>query len=337
MRGSTKPNIKTISDITGFSLATVSNALNKRRGVKKETAERIFEVAKELGYIHQYECNKIRFVVYRLPGSDYAESPALPMAMRGAEKISAEAGFELAVSYLDMSANSYPQDLNALLNDRTHGIVIMGSEVVESEIEKFKMANLPLVLIGYWSDDMELECLINNGKDSVRQIVKYLMEKGHTRIGYLRSNLRSYPFREREMALRANLDKCGQPLLDKYICNVGVSTEGSYESVQKWLSTKPELPTAFFADNDFMAMGAIRAMKEVGIRLPEDVSIVGFDDAPVGELITPRLTTIHVEMELLGERATQKIISAIRNPSRPKSKEVVSSYFVERDSVLDLK
>ena len=121
----------------------------------------------------------------------------------------------------------------------------------------------------------------------------------------------------------------------QYVCDVGISTNGAYESMRKWLEKKPELPTAFFADNDFMAMGAIRAMKEAGILLPEEVSIIGFDDVPLGELITPRLTTIHVEMELMGELAAKKIISIVQDPSRPKSKEVVSTSFVERDSVAD--
>ena len=76
-------------------------------------------------------------------------------------------------------------------------------------------------------------------------------------------------------------------------------------------------------------------MKEAGILLPEEVSIIGFDDVPLGELITPRLTTIHVEMELMGELAAKKIISIVQDPSRPKSKEVVSTSFVERDSVAD--
>lgn len=335
MRKSTRPNINTISDITGYSKATVSNALNRKRGVKPETSERIFEVAKELGYINQLECNKIRFIVYRLPGSDFAESPVLPMAIKGAERVCEKAGFEVAVNYLDVSANSYQQDLEALLNDRTHGIVIMGSEVEESEIQKFKESNLPLVLIGYWSDDMDLECLITNARDSVRKIVEYLNQKGHTKIGYIRSNLRSYPLRDREEALRFYLDKAGCPLQEQYVCDVGISTNGAYESMRKWLEKKPELPTAFFADNDFMAMGAIRAMKEAGILLPEEVSIIGFDDVPLGELITPRLTTIHVEMELMGELAAKKIISIVQDPSRPKSKEVVSTSFVERDSVAD--
>lgn len=335
MKKSTRPNINTISNITGYSKATVSNALNKRRGVKRETSERIFEVAKELGYINQLECNKIRFIVYRLPGSDFAESPVLPMAMKGAERVCMEAGFEVAVNYLDMSANSYQQDLNVLLNDRTHGIVIMGSEVEESEIAKFKEARLPLVLIDYWSDDSDLECIITNAKDSLRQIVEYLVEMGHTKVGYIRSQLRSFPLRDREEALRFYLDKAGYPLLERYICDVGVSSHEAYKSMKKWLEKNTELPTVFFADNDFMAMGAIRAMKDIGIRLPEDVSVVGFDDVSLSELITPRLTTIHVEMERFGELAAQKIISIVQNPSRPKSKEVVSTYFVKRESVAD--
>jgi len=328
-----KPSVKTISEITGFSPATVSNALNNKRGVKKETSGKIFDVAKQLGYINSLDANRIRFIIYRQPGSDFTESPSLPRVVRGAKSVCDEAGFEIAITYLNIRSISYRQELDDILNDRTHGVIIMGSEVEESEIDKFKEANLPLVLIDYWSNDMELECLINNGKDSVRRIVEYLSGKGHIKIGYLRAEIRSYPFREREESLRENLIKAGCPLSEKYICNVGVCTDSSYESVKQWLAANPELPTAFFADNDIIAMGAIRAMKEAGISLPKDVSIIGFDDIPMSELITPRLTTIRVNMELLGEIAANKIISTIKDPFRPKSKIMLATAFVERDSV----
>ena len=333
MEGYVKPSVKAIGKLTGFSPATVSNALNNKRGVKKETSCRIFEVAKQLGYINSFDANRIRFIIYRLPGSDFTESPTLPRVIRGAKNVCDKAGFEIAVTYLNIRSISYKHELDDILKDRAHGVVIMGSEVEESEIDKFKEANLPLVLIDFWSSDMELECLVNNGKDSVRQIVEYLLRKGHTKIGYLRAEIRSYPFREREQSLRENLLKSGFPLSEKYICTVGVCTDSSYESMKQWLAANPELPTAFFADNDIIAMGTIRAMKEAGIRLPKDVSIVGFDDIPMSELITPRLTTIRTNTELLGEIAADKIISAIKDPFRAKSKIILATTFVERDSV----
>ena len=330
---STKPNIKTISTLTGFSTATISNALNGKRGVKHETMEKILSVAKEIGYVNQSDTNKLRFIVFRVPGGKFAESPVLASAMQGAEKVCSRHGFEVSVIYLDTNSIHYHQELDGILNDRSHGIVIMGSEAVESEIMKFKESNLPLVLIDYWLDDMDIECVINNGKDSIKRIVDYLIGKGHKEIGYFRAKLRAYPFRERGDALEENLNRHGISLKEKYICDIGWSYESSYESVREWLEGKPGLPTAFFADNDFMAMGAIRAMQEMGIRIPEDVSIVGFDNVAMSDVIIPKLTTIQIEPELLGEIAAEKIISAVKDPFRIKSKVVVATSFVERDSV----
>lgn len=167
-------------------------------------------------------------------------------------------------------------------------------------------------------------------------MVEHLVQKGHTEIGYIQGDSRIFPFKEREKSLRNSLARHGIPLQDKYVFTVALSIEESYNSMLKLLESDPELPTAFFVDNDVMAVGCMQVMKAKGIRLPEDVSLVSYDDIPMSSIITPRLSTIHTEMEAMGRLAAQKIITLAEDPQRPKSSAIFSTRFVERDSVCDL-
>lgn len=336
MKETGKVNIRTISKITGFSPATVSNALNYKRGVKKETSLRIFEVAKDLGYVVNSQINKVRFVIFRKAGSVIEDNPFFSKVMRGAEEMGHQYGFETSVTYLDMRLSTYQDDLARLLADKTCGFVMLGSELEESELPHFMKSGAPLVFLDFWHDDMNCEYIINNNTESVQLLVEHLVEKGHRKIGYIQGDLRMFPFRERERSLRRSLSRHGIPLQDKYIFTVALSMEDSYNSMMRLLDEGLELPTAFFVDNDVMAVGCMQAMKAKGIRLPEDVSLVSYDDIPMSNIITPRLSTIHTEMEALGRLAAQKIITLAEDPQRPKSSTVFSTAFIERDSVYDL-
>ena len=106
---------------------------------------------------------------------------------------------------------------------------------------------------------------------------------------------------------------------------------------KKFLEGNPKLPTAYFADNDIIALGAMRALQEKGIRIPEDVSVVGFDDIPFGAVSTPELTTIHVYKQELGKVAVRRVLDHVQYPGRhEKMKIQISTKFVERGSVKNL-
>lgn len=331
-----KINIRTISEMTGFSPATVSNALNHKPGVKRQTSDEIFRVAKELGYINSAALNKLRVVVYRKPESVIIDNPFFSKLLTGAEQTCRENGFEVLVTYLDPRLSTYEHELAAVLEDHSCGIVMLGSELDEKELPRFKASGLPLVFIDYWDEDMETECILNNSRESVRRLTEYLLQKGHRQIGHIRSKMSAYPFHQREAALVKTLAAHGAPLDPRFIFDVQSSMDGAYLDMARLLAQKPTLPTAFFADNDVIALGAMRAMREAGLCLPEDVSIVGFDDVPMGEISAPRLTTVHVQQAYLGRLAAMKIIESSQDPMRSKSSILVATSFVERDSVRDL-
>lgn len=331
-----KISIKQISEKTGFSPATISNALNHKKGVNKETSAIIFKAAKELGYISEPSLSKIKVVIYKKKGSVIEDSPFFSLVLDGAEAACEAAGLELIACYLDKRTSDYNEQVNWLVNDSTCGLILLGSELEEEDLFYYKKAKCPIVLIDYWCSDMSLNAFMCNNADGIVQAITYLIQKGHTKIGYLKGRLRIYPFRARGAALRSVLAQNNLTLSSKYTVSLASSMNGSYEDMVEFLKTSPELPTAFFADNDVIAMGAIKALKEFGYRIPEDVSIIGFDDLPFCEIISPKLTTIRTVKKEMGQMAVEKIVDMVKNKSDVTVRSILSTTFVERESVRDI-
>lgn len=331
-----KVSIKKISEVTGFSQATVCNALNHKRGVNKTTSAQIIKAAKELGYISEASIFRIKIIIYRKSGSVIEDSPFFSLVMDGAEVACRAAGLELIAVYLDKRNSEYQDQIRWLISDTTSGLIVIGSELEEEELDRFRIAKCPVMLIDYWCNDMSFNSLMANNSASMVQVVEYLVKKGHKKIGYLRGKIRIYPFRARSSALRSALAQHNLQLADKYTVTISTSMDGSYNDMAAYLKTDPVLPSAFFADNDVIAVGAMKALKEFGYRIPEDISLIGFDDLPFCEITSPKLTTIRTVKKELGQMAVEKILDMVKNGDHIKTKVEISTTFIERDSVRQL-
>ena len=129
------------------------------------------------------------------------------------------------------------------------------------------------------------------------------------------------------------MDQHGFPILPEYIATVGTRIETAYEGMKRYLKQTIEIPTAFFADNDIIAIGAMRALKEFRYKIPDDVSVIGFDNIAFGAISDPPLTTVGVYKHEMGEVAVRELAMAMDNPRKAKLKMQVSTSFVERGSV----
>ena len=305
-----KASVREISRITGFSPATVSNALNRKRSVSEETAKVILECAQSLGYQQSTQLESIQFVLARKTGAILDESTFHPAVIEGVERQARRHGMSTSFVSLDFS------DLDAL----------------------FANAAAHLIVLDGWSDRQYFDAVVIANTDSVLRAVDYLIEKGHKQIGYLAGDLRIRNFKDRERGYRQALEDAGLEASPEWRVTLGTTLEGAYRDMGVWLDnvSRDDLPTAFFAENDVLAVGAMRALNEHGIRVPEDVSIIGFDDLSLGAFSNPPLTTVHVPKHEVGEIAVRRLVGNIRNPKSYTCKTAVSTYFVERQSVCEL-
>lgn len=337
MARSNRPSVKRISEITGYSPATVSNALNKKRGVNKETSERIFQVAEDLGYSSVSRVLKnIKFVIFRRNGAIIDDSPFHPAVMNGVEAAAKENGLATLYVRLNYGESNYEEQLNVLLSDTNGGIILLGTEMLEEDFKPFQSCKSPLILLDGWSETMPFNGVLINNADSAAYAVNHLIQKGHQRIGYIRGNYRIKAFQSRERGYKIALQENGLKCNPRWVVTVGTKTESAHEDMLRWLSASPDLPTAFFVDNDLIAYGVIRALTQNGIHVPEDVSIVGFDDLPYSTVSNPALTTIHVNGSSMGREAVNRLLDMMAMPDTGQFKIESCTQFIERESVRQL-
>ncbi len=331
-----KVNIRKISEITGFSMSTVSNALNRKRGVNKQTAEKILKTAEELGYRVEEELTKIRFVIFRKNGMIIDESSFHPAVIEGVEHQAKLMGYETIFCYVDVNDPDYEEQLVDILEDKQSAVVLLGTEMMEEDYEPYACSKNRIILLDGRSDRYAIDSVLINDTEAAEEAVGYLAEKGHERIGYLRGEFRIQAFRSRELGYYQKMHRLGLPVKPEYIAVVGTRIETAYQKMKEYLARAEELPTAFFADNDVIAIGCMRAMKECGYDVPGDISVIGFDDVAYGMVSDPPLSTMHVYKQELGARAVCELLSMTEKDNRAKVKIQVCAEFVERGSVKEI-
>ncbi len=332
-----KVSIRDISRITGYSPATVSNALNYKRGVNRKTAEEIFRVARETGYINENSITKIKLVMFRKNGMILDDTPFFPALITGFEQECSKYGFEMVICNVDQREEGYENQVRALLHETGSAVVVLATEMMEGDLELYKGAACPLLILDCWAQAMEFNAVLINNADSARMATEYLIEKGHTCIGYIRSFFRIKNFRSRFNGYQMAMRKHKLEIDEDNVFTVSPNLNGAYHDMLRHLDGYRELPTAFFADNDLMALGAMKAFQEKGYRIPQDISIIGFDDLPFSEISSPGLTTLRVPNQEMGKLAVRRIVDIIRKRDDIVAKIQVCTKFVIRETVKDLK
>jgi len=332
-----KVNIKMLSEITGFSPATVSNALNGKRGVSKDTAEKIFAAAREHGYMTESKIKNIKLVIYKNSGVVVSDTPFFSALIEGIEMEGRSAGYETTVFNLHKNNPEFDTLLYQLLNDQNTAILLLATEMTEEEILPFQHVVAPIVIVDNWFESLTFDSVLMSNTDSVCTAVEYLIEMGHKKIGYIKGDIRIKNFLYREQGYERAVKAAGLEVQSKYAFAVTPTMDGAYEDMKKLLQDGPELPTAFFADNDIMALGAMKALKEFGYKIPRDISLIGLDDMPFCTISSPALTTIRVRKQEMGQTAVRRLLELIKYEKNAKLKIQVCNEFVVRESVRDLR
>lgn len=328
-----KVSIRELSRMTGFSPATVSNALNHKKGVNSETARIIFKAARESGYITETSVTKIKLVVFRKNGSIVDDTPFFPALIRGFELECRRFGYEMVLCNVDQRDADYEQEVHSILSENGSAAVILGTEMMDGDLEIFRKAPCPLVLLDHWTESMEFNAILINNADAARMATEYLIENNHKEIGYIQGAYRIKGFRSRFVGYQSALRKHGLPCQQNNLFTVSTTMNGAYRDMLEILEKREDLPTAFFADNDMIALGCMKAFQEKGYRIPDDISIIGFDDLPFSEISSPRLSTMRVPNTEMGMMAVRRIVDMINGKDQIAVKVQVCPKLIVRDSV----
>jgi LacI family transcriptional regulator len=337
MENKAKVNIKTISNITGFSQATISNVLNNKRGANSKTAETVFRVAREIGYLNFTRINSIKVVMYKKSGQILINSPLISALLEGVENEGHAFGLDTLIYNIKDGESDARFKLDEIIHERNSGIILLATELDWADMQPFLDVRVPLVVLDAWFKEGNFDTVLMNNTDSLYQSVSHLVENGHARIGYIDSSVSIRNFYYRKNGFINAMDFYGLEVEKCYCTSLEPTSNGAYEDMRRYLKGQPKLPTAYCVVNDIVTFGAMKALDEFGYRIPDDVSIVGFDNMPYCDVTSPPLTTINVAKRELGEVAVRRLIAQSDNENEAPAKTSLLTNLVSRASVKNLK
>lgn len=333
---------KDIAHMLNISTATVSNILNNKPGVGPETRALVIDKIKELNCEYLLKSplpnvspsGSIGFVVYKRFGDIIDESPFFQYALESINNSLQKHGFTIKFIYINKKTSL--TEKKRLLNEcDCLGLIIYAVEMYEDDLELFTHTPLPFVLLDNSFQNRDVDSVGINNIQGTCKAIRYLYQMGHRKIGYIKSKISINSFTERFREYLHQLSELNIPYNPEYVIETDYKEHSILEAVNAYLPRK-DLPTAFFADNDLLGCHAIQAFKRHGIRIPDEVSVIGFDDRPICLLIEPQLTTIAVSQTLFGPTAVELLITKIRQPRKQSLKVDIGTSLTERGSVKNI-
>jgi LacI family transcriptional regulator len=287
------PTIKDVAKKAGVSYATVSRALNNHPEINEETRKKIVKISSEMGYqpnaiaqgLVKKETKTIGLLIPDIT------NPFFPEVARGVEDAANMEGYSVFLCNTNWSEEQEERYLEVLMQKQVDGIIIGPSSERTSHIKKvFHLGIKPAVFISRIDYSNSTSILIDN-INGARIAVEHLINKGHQKIAFIGGLKDAYSNQDRLLGYKNALEVNGIPINQEYILNGDFKRESGHHTTQKVLQANPR-PTAIFAANDMLALGAIQAIKEEGLAIPGDISVVGFDDIGFAALPEIQLTTI---------------------------------------------
>lgn len=311
-----------LSKLIGVSPATLSLVINNKPGISAATRTLVLEKLETLGYRSLIKeasstseaipnCN-ISFIVYKRHGSIVNRSPFFLLIMESIENCAHKYGFNLLFHSIDRR-NSMTEHLAHLTSQNCKGAVIFATEMFEDDLKLFGSLPFPYVLLDNDFPYQNLDSVAINNELGTYQAIEHLVKMGHTQIGYLKCTTRINSFKEREIGFSSALQQYGLQIDPEHIFELDYSEEGSYQEFKKILDTNVSLPSAFVTDDDTIAAGTMRALREKGIRIPQDVSIIGFNDRPLCDISSPTLSSIRVPKYSFGAMSIELLVKRIND------------------------
>ncbi|MCL6591754.1 MAG: LacI family transcriptional regulator [Firmicutes bacterium] len=308
------PTIYDVGRLAGVSRSTVSRVLNGKNEVDPKTAELVWDAVRKLNYHPNVSARALVRQKTDMIGVILAHvsDPYYEYIIKGVEAVVSER--RMGVSFY----NSYDHlethrmiVFSVLAGNRVDGLIVVGSNLNDREtLQELIGRDLPLAFIERNLTGPGITSITSNNVDGATQAVEYLLKLGHRRIGCLTGNLAYQTAIERLEGYRATLQKYGLPVDEELIMVSNYQYSGGYEKMKQLLAL-PDRPTALFACNDMMAFGAISAIKEAGLSVPEDISVVGYDDITFTSMVYPPLTTVRQPLFEMGALAAQGLIERI--------------------------
>lgn len=328
-----KLTINDIAKLAGVSKGAVSYVLNNKPGVSEEVRERVLRIIEEYGYkpnklaqaLAGKRTNFVALVIPDISDVFYAK------IVKGVERTLTKNGYFLNLYSTHANPEKEQEVFDFLNTGFVEGVIIMAYHLEKNFIEEIIDLKIPFVFIDYPYEDNKIYSVAVDNEEGGFKATEYLISLGHRKIAFIHGSKEAWDSEFRFRGYLKALEKYDIPFNEKLVSRGDFTKEGGYKAVKELLSTSEKF-TAIFCANDHMAFGAIRALKEEGLRVPEDVSVIGFDNIEASALSNPPLTTIMQPIYQLGEVSAKILLRLLSGENLETKRYLLKTQLIERKS-----
>ena len=327
--------IRDVARQAKVSVATVSRVLNASAPVREGTRTRVIDVARALQFspngaartLKRRQASALGVILPDLYGEFFSE------LLRGIDNEAQRAGHALLVSSSHHDAHGVSVAVRAM-RGRADGLLVMAPEVSSASLADALPDGLPTVLLNAPPIKGATATVTVDNMGGTRAVVRHLARLGHKQVAFVCGPARNADAAARLRGFRAAMRAARLEVHDRFVVRGDFTEEGGWTAASELIKQRGPRPTALFAANDAMAVGALLALHEAGVDIPRDMSVVGFDDIPIARYVTPSLTTVRVAIDVLGARAAALLFQALANPLARGAvhREVIPAELVVRHS-----
>lgn len=335
-----KVTMKDIAKELNISINAVSIALNDKPGVSESMRLKILRTADKMGYInekHHYLSVFSKSNICILMQSYYANTGHFySIVLHSIVERAKELGYISILNYFEDNQFEFP---DCIIDRKVAGILVVG-KISDQNLNQLKNTGIPVVLVDYTSLGDTCDCVLTHNKQGGYLITQYVLDKGYKRVGFFGDLEYSLSFSDRFMGYKqALVNRNTISDIESYINQYSILhetekyvLENDVNSIVSLLK-KSELPQVFVCANDSNAFILLNALTLMNIKVPDQIAITGFDDTPLCDKTIPKLTTVQVQKELMGEIAVNKLIDRIHRENDVQMTQLLSTKIIERDSV----
>ncbi len=327
----------TIMDVaraSGVSYATVSRVLSGYEFVRESTYNRVMEAVERLGYVANLQARSLaggrsRIIGLLVPNLD---NTYVGTIARGIDQELMRANYDVMLYTSHRHAGKESLYVSTIANGLTEGLLLVAPLVPTTYLAALREQNFPYVLVDQ-ADSTENSSVVEaTNWQGAYEATRYLVQLGHTRIAFITGAPAVRSAIDRLRGFKAALSDCDIPVDEELVIEGDYQQQTGYETTKRLLQTVNPFPTAIFASNDLSAFGAMDAARESGLRIPNDLSIIGFDDIPQASLVYPKLTTVRQPLEQMGRVAVKMLLEQIEDRSRSPQRVTLATELIIRDS-----
>jgi LacI family transcriptional regulator len=314
-------DIRTIARLANVSIATVSRTINRVSTVNPKMAKRVWDVIEKLDFVPNTQARALVSGRSKLFGLLVSEitNPFFPELIQGFENIAVENGYEILISSTNYDPKRMSHCIRRMLERKVEGVAIMTFGLEEPLLEQLAKRNVPLVFIDVGPDRPGVSVLKVDYHHGIRKAVQHLAALGHRHIAFVSGPMRLHSAQSRLAAFSKSMLECGISPDVSQIVEGDHTLEGGGIAMEKLLAQK-DLPTAILCSNDMTAIGVLHKLYRTGLRVPDDISVIGFDDIHIAEVMMPPLTTVQMSRLEIAKAAFAALRGQVESPEEFQGK-----------------